>query len=280
MIEFKTISAYSVIDSVEDDRLVKQIFSVMGQPDDVGDVIKNGSYTKTLQERPDRIRVLWQHDASEPPIGVPVTLTEIGKNDLPKEMRAKYPAATGGLYGEVRYLDTPRGNEVLAGIKAGAIRENSIGFDPVKWSMDRLDQDSMDYRVISEVRLWDISPVNWGAHPATQNVKSIHDQVVDTVRLIETLSDEAMAEMVADLKSGRVLSASNLEKLKVALTTLTSLLLTAEPLDASTDEESVEKSALSRTEIDALTVRTMARIAVAERELTASQPRTFVMKGN
>lgn len=388
--EYKAITAYSMVDGIEDERVVKQIFSVMGQIDDVGDVIKNGAYKKTLAERPDRIRVLWQHDAAAPPIGVPISLSEIGKSDLPKEMRAKYPDATGGLYGEVRYLDTPRGNEVLTGLRAGAIRENSIGFDPVKWeTLSQRNQDSNwadEIRSISEIRLWDISPVNWGANPATQNMKSVcpfmaspkadegmawdgpaemakaatpaewkamcawfdsenpenkgsyklphhtgdsgHKvvwngvraamgafmggrggvnmpeadrkgvynhlskhyaqfdkeppdykflELADTVQLVQAMSDETLLRMTADLKSGRVLSAASLEKLKVALVTLTELLFTAEPPQKSDDEVSVEKSALARAELAALTAQT--RLKIAEREYIASQVKTTIDMG-
>lgn len=159
-------------------RRVKHIFNVMGISDDsyLKDVIHNGAYKKSIRERLDRVRVLWQHDAEAPPIGVPVSLKEIGKSELPEELLKKYPDATGALYGEVDYLPTPRGEEVLVGLRAGAIKENSIGFDPVEWKMmGDVKAGEPLIRHITQVRLWDISPVNWGANPATMNVKGAVD---------------------------------------------------------------------------------------------------------
>jgi hypothetical protein len=64
-----------------------------------------------------------------------------------------------------KYLDTDRGNEILEGIKAGAINEMSFGFNPIKYDFE--DVDGMLVRNLKEVRLWDTSDVNWGANPAT-----------------------------------------------------------------------------------------------------------------
>ena len=37
------------------------------------------------------------------------------------------------------YLDTPRANEVLAGLKAGAIAEMSYAYDVTKWDYEEID---------------------------------------------------------------------------------------------------------------------------------------------
>lgn len=153
---------------VGEDRVVRSLFAVFGNVDAGGDRIFPGAFKKTLQERGDRVRVLWQHDAMEPPIGVPVWLKEVGRDELSDEVKGMYPQASGGLLGEVRYLPTPRGEEVLVGIREGAIRENSIGYDVVKGKADFED----GVRNLRELRLWDISPVNWGMNEAARVVKS------------------------------------------------------------------------------------------------------------
>lgn len=160
----------------EDERTVASLFAVMGNMDDGGDVIFSGAFRKTLKERPDRVKVLWQHDFSGPPVGVPLEMREIARADLPSALLRAYPEATGALLGKVRYLDTPRGNEILAGIREGAITENSIGYDAVKFDFeDRKGADGLVQRVrnLREVRLWDISPVNWGMNSATRNLKGV-----------------------------------------------------------------------------------------------------------
>ncbi len=153
-----------------DDRLVKQIFAVMGNIDEGSDRIWNGAFTKTLSERAEDIQILWQHDGGDPPIGVPVAIKEIGKPELPPELVARFPDATGALYGEVKYLDTPRGNEVLIGIREKAIRKNSIGYMTIKADYD--NSSGQNIRNLRELALYDLSPVNWGMNRATQNVKA------------------------------------------------------------------------------------------------------------
>lgn len=155
-----------------DDRTVKQIFSVFGVIDSYRDRINKGAFKKTLKERMEKIKVLWQHDFWLPPIATLHDAYEIDANDLPEEVLKKFPEATGGLEGVVEYLSTPRGDEVLEGINKKAITENSIGFDAIKtkWVEHSVtDGVKVKIREISEIRLWDLSPVNWGANPATFN---------------------------------------------------------------------------------------------------------------
>lgn len=159
-----------------DERTVASLFAVLGNVDDGADVIVPGAFRKTLKERPDRIKVLWQHDYATPPVGVPLELREVSKDELPPALLKAYPDALGALWGKVRYLDTPRGNEILAGIRADAITENSIGYDALKFDFEnRQGPDGLAVRVrnLREVRLWDVSPVNWGMNSATRNLKVV-----------------------------------------------------------------------------------------------------------
>jgi HK97 family phage prohead protease len=158
--------------NVGDDRVVKSLFAVMGHVDSGGDRLHKGAFAKTLQERVSRVKVLWQHSAGDPPIGVPVSIREIGKGELPKALKDAFPDATGALLGEVRYLETPRGDEVLTGIKSGAITENSIGYDPVKVDFETDAETKAPVRNLRECKLWDLSPVNWGMQESTMNLKA------------------------------------------------------------------------------------------------------------
>jgi len=154
------------------DNTFKQVFSVFGVVDLYKDKIKKGSFTKTLKERMDKVKVLWQHDFFMPPVAALIDAYEIDAGDLPDEVREKYPEATGALEGVVEYLNTPRGEEIVEGISKGAITENSIGFDAIKinWVEESVNDDiKIKIREITEIRLWDLSPVNWGANPATFN---------------------------------------------------------------------------------------------------------------
>lgn len=167
---------------IEDERVVKSLYAVMGNTDAYNDIIAPGAFTKTIKERlpTGEIKVLWNHDMYMPPVATVQTLKEISKADLPEAVRARFPDASGALYGEVRFLDTPRGNEVLAGIKSGAITQNSIGFDPIKFDIEKprgeqdafMDPFALPRRTLKEVKLYDVSPVNFPANPAAVVVKA------------------------------------------------------------------------------------------------------------
>lgn len=167
--EYKSSPAY--VKSIEE-RVVVMVFSVTGVIDMFRDRIKKGAFKKTLAERKEKIRVLWQHDHWEPPIAVLLDAQEINKSALPKSVRENFPEATGGLEGVVEFLETQRGEENLVGIKKKAIRENSIGFDSIRQKqveVEVTEDVKISIREILEIRLWDLSPVNWGANPATFN---------------------------------------------------------------------------------------------------------------
>lgn len=147
-----------------DDRTIRGFFAVMGVLDAHGDIIRRGAFEKTIAQRAARIRVLWQHDASLPPIGKVLSIREVSRESLPPFFLRRFPDAEGALYAEVRILPTPRGDEILAGIREGAISEASIGFETL---LDQIEvRDGRRVRILKEIRLWDISPVNWAANEA------------------------------------------------------------------------------------------------------------------
>jgi len=155
------------------------------------------------------------------------SLGEVSHDEMPAGTLGAYPQAVGALVGEVQYLDTPRGGEVLAGIKAGAITENSIGYDPVKFDFEEVAGTEWgNVRNLREVRLWDVSPVVWGMNSATTNLKSVAGA---DPRLLQLSLSIAPLLAPDALKAGRVLNAANLERLKVALETLNDILSAAEP---------------------------------------------------
>jgi len=183
---------------IQDEREVVALNAVLGNVDDGADVIWPGAFAKTLAERFHRVRVLWQHDASQPPIGAPAWAKEVTREELPEEVRGAFPEALGGLVSKIAYLDTPRGSEVLAGIKAGAIVENSIGYDAVKFDFEERDEGQV--RNLRELALWDLSPVNWGMNPGavTMDFKTAVDELVAALR---SPDPEAVARVLEELKA-------------------------------------------------------------------------------
>lgn len=173
--EYKSIAF--PVKSIED-RTVTGITAVMGNIDDGGDRLFMGAFSKTLKERLDRVQHLWQHDASQPPTAVIKSAEEVGVADLPMEVLNKFPQATGGLQVAREYLPTPRGEEVLRGIVAGAIKEMSFGYDPIKFDFEEVQANGGKQLVrnLREVRLWDTSDVNWGMNAATVASKILDDE--------------------------------------------------------------------------------------------------------
>jgi len=168
--EYKSfISDFKEIDG----RAVTGLAAIFGNIDLGSDRIIKGAFKKTIKEGMKHIRHLWQHSFRDPPVAAIKELKEVSRRELPAGIQDEYPEATGGLQVTREYLDTIRGNEVLQGIIAGAIKEMSFGFDPIKFDFDEEKKAPPQLvRNLREIRLWDISDVNWGANPATVAVKA------------------------------------------------------------------------------------------------------------
>lgn len=110
------------------------------------DVIMPGAFAKSLQQRPaGKVKMLFQHDPSEP-IGIWMDLAEDQKG-----LRAK-----GKLI-----LDTTKGRETHALMRAGAIDGLSIGFRTLK---DRFDR-AKGIRYLEELDVPEISVVTFPMNP-------------------------------------------------------------------------------------------------------------------
>jgi hypothetical protein len=109
-------------------------------------IIHPGAFTKTLQENGRRVRVLWQHDETEP-IGIPVTMAETGT----------------GLEVVGKISNTTRGRDCLTLMRDKVVTDLSIGFDPIVYDFE--ERENMPrIRHVRELRLWEFSPVTWGAN--------------------------------------------------------------------------------------------------------------------
>lgn len=106
--------------------------AVYGNVDEAGDVCEPGCFTKTLREGASSVPLLWEHDASTP-------LGTLQLTDTPTALLAK-----GRLVMEV-----PKAREVLALMKAGAVRGMSIGYRVVKQMM------AGEVRRLKELRLFE-----------------------------------------------------------------------------------------------------------------------------
>lgn len=181
-----------------DDRTVVGVFAVHGNVDSGGDRSHPGSFSKTLESLA-RIKSLWQHDMFAPPIAKVDSLRELSRDDLPSAVLAKAPDATGGVEVVRTYLDTPRGEEILTGIKAGAITEMSYAYDAIKFDFEELDGKSI--RNLREVRLYEVSDVNWGMNEATVGAKSSNALVLERLAaMLEAAQKSGARHSAADVE--------------------------------------------------------------------------------
>lgn len=173
------------------DRTVVGFPTIYGNVDDGGDLIVQGAYAKTLNERSDRLRWLWQHQWATPPIASIEEITSVDRSELPPVVLSRFPEATGGLKVKRKYLETQRGDEVLKGIESNAITEMSIGYDPIamEFPEDLIVAGKRAWRILTEIRLWEFSDVLWGMNPATANAsaKSLIEQASDPADLYDLL---------------------------------------------------------------------------------------------
>jgi hypothetical protein len=192
---------------------------------------------------------LWQHDSSAPPTATIDRIFEVGAGDLPPAVKLYAPDATGGVAVQRTYLETPRADEVLAGLRTGAIKEMSYAYVPTRWDYE--DAEEGFVRNLYEAEIYDTSDVNWGMNPATtaDGRKALplalnHDAVLAAVSgYIARYQD--LAHLRA--KEGRVLSGDNrkrigeaVEALKAAQVALQELLDATDPGKAARVRQQLE----------------------------------------
>ena len=147
------------------------------------DIISKGAFNKTLKERGDRVKILWQH---ADPIGKPLSMNTDSK----------------GLFVEGKISKTRLGDEAVELMNDGVIDQMSIGFSIPSGKSER---DSKGMRLINEVKLFEFSlvtfPMNENAFVTSiKSVKAaIQSGTYDHTELKE-LAD-ALAELNALLKS-------------------------------------------------------------------------------
>ena len=152
--------------------IVEHIVSVFGIRDLQGDRVLPGSFLKTISERAGDIRALDQHrtDSALRVVGRPTAMREISQAELPAELLAQFPEATGGLLVTTQYaMKTDNGRDMFHLVDGGFLPETSIGYDPItaEFVEEEIDGEKVTTRLLKEIRLWEYSNVIWGANPAT-----------------------------------------------------------------------------------------------------------------
>ena len=152
--------------------------STFGNVDRGGDVVEAGAFTKTLQKGAGKIKMLFQHDPSQP----------LGKWTDAKEDRR-------GLFVKGKLnLEVQKAKETLALMRDGAIDSMSIGFRTLKQAVG--DKPNV-YRKLLEVDLWEISLVTFPMNDKAL-VRAVKEDV--TIRDVEkVLRDAGLSNAFAKL---------------------------------------------------------------------------------
>lgn len=201
--EYKTVPLE--IKAVGEDGVVEGYYSIFGNKDDGGDVSHAGSFTKTIQERGQRVKVFRFHDWMIP-IGPSGGGFNSGGGNVLQEDSA-------GLFARYKIsLDSFWGKDTWVLIKDRVVSEGSYGYEAVKADFD---QDGT--RHLREQRLHEISPVPLGMNPLT-TINAVKAGAMSPKAAIE-----AFVAISEEIKAGRVLSSSNLEKVRSVLSAVESL---------------------------------------------------------
>tara|TARA_B100000963_G_scaffold95429_2_gene82261 strand:+ start:2379 stop:3038 length:660 start_codon:yes stop_codon:yes gene_type:complete len=144
-----------LLDADEKAGVIKGYASVFDNIDSDNDIIRKGSYRKTITENGQRVKYLYQHDMDKP----------LGKMSLLEE-------DDKGLIFESKVAKTTLGKDVIELIKSGVITENSVGILPIQKEM----VDGV--RNITEVKLYEISAVTLAANDQAviMDVKGNYDK--------------------------------------------------------------------------------------------------------
>lgn len=179
-------------------RTRKGIAAVFGNIDAAGDRIIPGAFAETIKNNRGRVKHLWNHDFSTPPIASIVELKEVGREDLPQEVLDYAPEATGGLLVSREYYKNELADWVLQAIDKGDVSEMSFGYDVLRYEEVKEERDGTELRIreLKELRLYDTSDVNWGCNAAT--VAAGAKNLMPLGALMQQL--QAYAE---DMKAGR-----------------------------------------------------------------------------
>lgn len=146
--------------------------------DQANDIIKKGAFTKTLSERADRVKILWEH---RDPIGKPISMVEDEK----------------GLLVEGLISKTRLGDEALELMRDGVVDQMSIGF-VVPEGKSTQENNS---RIIHEIKLFEFSPVTFPCNEKAfiLSVKNINEAINSKAFYVDEASKKSLLDAIDKL---------------------------------------------------------------------------------
>jgi hypothetical protein len=139
--------AFDKVATVADDGRIEGYASLFGVADQLGDLVERGAFARSLaalKAAGRSVKLLWQHDPAEP-MGV---WDMVREDDVGLKVRGRL------------LIETRRGREALALLRAGAMDGLSIGYRAV-----RTVRGEGGGRVLTEIDLWEVSLVTFPMLP-------------------------------------------------------------------------------------------------------------------
>lgn len=193
--EYKTLP-FDLTNMDWEGRTIEGYAAMFGNIDLGGDVIHPGAFRKTLAERGNKVRLLWQHDRGEP-LGKPLEIREDER----------------GLFIKAVISDTQRGRDALALLRDGAIEGLSIGYDAIPGGTD-ISKDAatgQTVRNLRELRLYEFSLVTFPMNEAAA-VTALKEHAPpdppDPLTLIEQRKEALVASLRQALADAEALVAT------------------------------------------------------------------------
>jgi uncharacterized protein len=159
--------------------------------------VKPGAFARSIKD--DDVRALWNHNPD----------FVLGRN---KSETLRLWEDSKGLAYEALPPDTSIGRDVTVLIKRGDVNQSSFGFNIVEQSLKYDKEKDIVHRTLTEVKLFDVSPVTFPAYSSTEvhvrmneNESSGKDEVVEvsqTERAETPTSDEELFKTFEVLKKG------------------------------------------------------------------------------
>lgn len=139
---------------------IKAYGLAFGNIDRVGDIIEPGACDKWLAgDEADMMALCWQHDRAT----VIGKITDKGVDDY-------------GLWFEADILPTTAGKDAAILLKSGAVTRFSIGYRINQYRYEKRAGYEYDIRILSEIEVYEVSPVTVPANPKAKIVSAKNDE--------------------------------------------------------------------------------------------------------
>lgn len=171
--DFKALKFKADVDT---DKGIFKGYAATWDLDKGNDRIIRGAFAKTLEEKSDQVKILWQHNSHEP-IGRPLLMREDEK----------------GLYIEGKISETTKGKDSMILLKDQVINQMSIGYTARDY------EEENGERHLKEIELFEFSLVTWPMNDAAviTGVKELRPKEIERV-LREAGLSKSQAACVAN----------------------------------------------------------------------------------